>query len=99
MRRREGRGGARPAVAKNHAGSPCVRLSVVREDVMPDFTVPEQHARGFSRIIGLSSDESDRLVKGLAQAKSINIKELTNLVSSALPLLSREESKEIVDAL
>src|ERR1700676_5452011 len=66
---------------------------------MPDLTVPEQHARGFSRIIGLSADESDRVEKALSQAQSINLKELTDLVVTALPLLTREEAREIVDAL
>ena len=55
---------------------------------MPAFTIPEQHARGFARLIGLSSDECDKVEKALSNAKSVNLEELTDLVVIALPVLS-----------
>ena len=66
---------------------------------MPNLTVPEQHASGFARIIGLSSEESQHVVDALSLARSINIKELTDIVGAALPSLTRDQAKEMVGAL
>jgi hypothetical protein len=66
---------------------------------MPDLTIPEQHASGFARIMGLSSEESEQVERALSLAKSINIKELTEIIAVALPSLTREGAREIVGTL
>jgi hypothetical protein len=66
---------------------------------MPAFTIPEQHARGFARLLGLSSDEGDKVEKALSSAKSVNVKELTDLVVAALPVLTKKEAREVIEAL
>ena len=66
---------------------------------MPDLTIPERHASGFARIIGLSADESQLVRGALAQARSLNIKELTQLVETALPSLKSDGAREIVGTL
>ena len=66
---------------------------------MPAITVPDEHASGLSRIMGLSTDDSRRVVVALENAKSIDRKELSALVRTALPFLKPEESREIVGTL
>ena len=43
---------------------------------MPSIKVPEEHVSGFSRIMRLSSDETDRVVAALEKAKSTNLREI-----------------------
>lgn len=66
---------------------------------MPSIKVPEEHVSGFSRIMRLSSDETDRVVAALEKAKSTNLRELMALVREVLPTLANEEAKEIVGTL
>ena len=66
---------------------------------MPNITVPEEHAAGLSRIMGLSVDDSHLIAAALENAKSLNLRELTTLVGSALPALTPKESREIVATL
>jgi hypothetical protein len=80
----------------------CARLSFIvkREGhVMPNLTVPEQHASGFARIIGLSSEESQHVVDALSLAKSVKVKELADIIGTALPALTKDQAREIVGAL
>jgi hypothetical protein len=69
------------------------------EVIVPNITVPEEHAAGLSKIMGLSVDDSRLIAAALETAKSPLLMELTPLVAAALPALSAKESREIVSTL
>ena len=66
---------------------------------MPSIRVPEQHASGLLRIMGLSPEDSHLVAVALEKAASLNVRALTALVKEALPALTIQESREIVGTL
>ena len=66
---------------------------------MPRITVPKEHAAGLSRITTLSTNDVTQVVAALQRAKSLNVKELSGLICSALPALAPEQSREVVGTL
>jgi hypothetical protein len=66
---------------------------------VPNITVPEEHVGGLLRILTLSADESRLIATALEKAKSLNLRELTALVGSAVPTLTNKESRQIVGTL
>lgn len=66
---------------------------------MPNLTVPDEYASGLSRIVNLSIEDSRKIAKALEQAKTTNLRELTELVVSAVPGVSVREAREMVAAL
>jgi hypothetical protein len=66
---------------------------------VPAITIPEEHVSGLARILALSPDDIRRVVPALGNAKSVSLRELTELVSTALPRVGLKESREIVQTL
>ena len=66
---------------------------------MPTITIPEEHKSGLSRIMGLSVEESQRIVEALGIAKTVNIRDLTALVTASFPALAPNEAREVVRTL
>jgi hypothetical protein len=63
------------------------------------ITIPKERASGLALIMALSSNDNNRVLIALRQAKSIRLNELNKLIGGALPSLSGEQVSEFVGTL